>query len=53
MTKILIQLAIRELSALHNYNAGVLGRLACTIVQFRKFIYQSKLKICINAEKVT
>ena len=27
-------------------------RLGCTIVQFRKFIYQSKLKICINAKNV-
>ena len=27
-------------------------RLGCTVVQSRKFIYQSKLKICINAENV-
>ena len=25
-------------------------RLGCTIVQSRKFIYQLKLKICINTE---
>ena len=26
--------------------------LRCTIVQFRKFIYKSKLKICINTKNV-